>query len=47
MARRYHAGGGLTGTISIIGPTRMQYREMIPTLEYFARVLGEHMAGTA
>ena len=46
-SRRYHAGNGLTGTISVIGPTRMRYRELVPALEYFARVLGEHMSGTA
>ena len=47
VTKRYHAGGGLTGSIAVTGPTRMQYRELMPAIEYFGRVLGEHMAGTA
>ena len=45
MTKRYLAGGGLTGAIGIVGPTRMPYREMIPRLEYFALLLGECMSG--
>ncbi|MEI3014979.1 MAG: hypothetical protein V8T36_09870 [Ruthenibacterium lactatiformans] len=32
MTKRYLAGGGLTGAIGIVGPTRMPYRETIPGL---------------
>ena len=45
MTKRYLAGGGLTGAIGIVGPTRMPYRETIPRLEYFALLLGECMSG--
>lgn len=45
MSKRYLAGGGLTGAIGIVGPTRMPYREMIPRLEYFALLLGRCMSG--
>ena len=47
MSKRYLAGGGATGAIGIVGPSRMPYREMIPRLEYFALLLGECMSGAA
>lgn len=47
MTKRYHAGGGLTGAMGIVGSIRMPYREMMPRLEYFARLLGECMSGTS
>ncbi len=47
MTKRYLAGGGLTGAIGVVGPTRMPYKEMIPRLEYFALLLGECMSGKA
>ena len=47
MYKRYLAGGGATGAIGIVGPSRMPYREMIPRLEYFALLLGECMSGAA
>lgn len=40
VTRRYLAGSGLTGTICIVGPSRMDFRNVIPTLEYFSEVLG-------
>lgn len=45
LSKRYLAGGGLTGAIAIVGPTRMPYHQMIPRLEYFALLLGECMSG--
>lgn len=45
MSKRYLAGGGLTGTIAIIGPARMPFSELMPRLEYFALRLGENMSG--
>ena len=47
MSKRYLAGGGATGAIGIVGPSRMPYRETIPRLEYFALLLGECMSGAA
>lgn len=45
MGRRYLAGGGRTGAIALVGPTRMPYRDLIPQLEYYALLLGECMSG--
>ena len=45
MSKRYVAGGGSTGAIGLVGPTRMRYTELIPKLEYFALLLGQCMSG--
>lgn len=45
VSKRYLAGGGLTGTVALIGSTRMEYRRVIPVLDYFAAKLGHSMAG--
>ena len=45
-ARRYLAGGGRTGTIALLGPSRMPYLTVLPQLEYFAAKLGATMTGT-
>lgn len=45
VSKRYLAGGGLTGTVTLIGSTRMEYRRTIPILDYFAAKLGQSMAG--
>lgn len=45
VSKRYLAGGGLTGTVALIGSTRMDYRRVIPILDYFAAKLGHSMAG--
>lgn len=45
MSRRYLAGGGLSGSIAIIGPSRMPFSKLMPRLEHFALRLGEHMSG--
>lgn len=45
VSKRYLAGGGLTGTVALIGSTRMDYRRTIPILDYFAAKLGQSMAG--
>lgn len=44
-SRRYLAGGGLTGVMAVIGPVRMDYNRILPTLEYFSLLLGEGMSG--
>ncbi len=49
-SRHYHAGGGLTGALAVLGPTRMRFREVIPTLEYFSLLMGRAVSaagGTA
>lgn len=45
VSKRYLAGGGLTGAIALLGPARMPFETLIPTLEYYALKLGECMAG--
>ena len=44
-AKRYLAGGGLTGAIALMGPSRMEYTKVIPTLEYFSAKLCQAMTG--
>ncbi len=45
VSKRYLSGGGLTGTIALVGPARMNFTQLIPVLETFAVGLGESMAG--
>ena len=45
MSKRYLAGGGLTGSIAIIGPARMPFSKLMPRLEHYALRLGENMSG--
>ncbi|MFI3170029.1 MAG: heat-inducible transcriptional repressor HrcA [Faecalibacterium sp.] len=45
ISKRYLVGGGLTGTIALVGPARMNFTQLIPVLETFATGLGESMAG--
>ncbi|NLW80028.1 MAG: heat-inducible transcription repressor HrcA [Ruminococcaceae bacterium] len=47
IARQYLAGGGLAGSVAVVGPARIRYREVIPKLEYFSDLLGKRMSGTA
>ena len=42
---RYLVGGGLYGSVALVGPTRMPFSKVIPLLETFADELGEGMAG--
>ena len=44
VSKRYLAGGGLTGSVALIGSTRMEY-ERLPILDYFAARMGQSMAG--
>lgn len=46
VSRRYLAGGGLSGGITVIGPARMRYRDVIPQLGYFSDLLGRSMSGS-
>jgi len=45
VSKRYLAGGGLTGSVALIGSTRMEYQRLLPVLDYFAAKLGQSMAG--
>jgi len=47
VSKRYLAGGGLTGTVALIGSTRMEYQRLLPVLDYFAAKLGQGMSGQA
>lgn len=46
VSRRYLTGGGLTGSVALIGSIRMPFAELIPLLELFAAQLGLSMSGT-
>ncbi len=45
IAKRYQVGGGLSGSIALVGPARMPFSQLIPQLEAFAGELGRGMAG--
>lgn len=45
VSKRYLVGGGLSGSIALVGPTRMPFTKLIPLLEAFANELGEGMSG--
>lgn len=45
ISKRYLAGSGLTGSIALIGPSRMDFRRLIPILDYFSTKLGQCMSG--
>ena len=41
VSMTYRIGDETSGTIGVIGPTRMQYARVIPVLDYMGRALGE------
>ncbi len=43
IVAKYKAGNSAPGRIGIIGPTRMAYENVIPSIEYFAYKLGNAM----
>ena len=43
VTMNYRIGDETTGTIGVIGPTRMRYARVIPVLDYMGRALGELM----
>ena len=45
VSDRYLVGGGLWGSIALIGPTRMPFQKLVPLLHAFADELGEGMSG--
>lgn len=40
VVARYSMGNNEIGRIGVIGPTRMAYRQMLPSIQYFAEQLG-------
>lgn len=44
VTKKYLAGGGLTGTLGVVGPERMNYRDVIPKVNYFSQLLGKAMS---
>lgn len=45
VSKHYLPGGGLTGTIALIGSSRMPFQRLIPILDRFAVKLGQSMSG--
>ncbi len=45
VSDRYLVGGGLWGSIALVGPTRMPFQKLMPLLHEFANQLGEGMSG--
>ena len=45
VSDRYLVGGGLWGSVALIGPTRMPFQKLRPLLHTFADQLGEGMSG--
>lgn len=41
VLRSYGVPGKMRGTIGIIGPTRMQYRQVFPTVKYLSSIMSE------
>lgn len=44
VSMTYRIGDETTGTIGVIGPTRMQYARVLPVLDYMGRALGHIMS---
>ncbi len=42
VASRYTTGARAVGTLGVIGPTRMNYSKIIPTVGYVAQLVGEY-----
>ncbi len=45
VSSRYLVGGGLYGSIALVGPTRMPFTRLMPLLAAFADELGDGMSG--
>lgn len=46
VVARYNMGSSEIGRIGVIGPTRMAYRQMLPSVQYFAERLGQILEQT-
>lgn len=47
VSRHYPAGGGLSGALAVLGPTRMNFGEVIPALDYFSQLMGKSIGSEA
>ena len=45
LTASYRVGDQSTGTIGIIGPTRMNYNRVIPVLDFMGRAISELLSG--
>ena len=45
VTARYDLGGGLRGTIGIVGPKRMDYEKVLKTLHSLMREMDENFGG--
>ncbi len=43
IAARYMTGPRATGSLGVIGPTRMNYAQVIPVVDYVARLVSEYL----
>jgi heat-inducible transcriptional repressor len=41
VVSNFHAGGNVAGTLGVIGPTRMQYKQVIQVVDYTSRMLSK------
>jgi heat-inducible transcriptional repressor len=46
VIRATYTAGDITGTVGVIGPTRMHYDRMIPLVDYVARTISEFFSQT-
>ncbi len=45
VVRSYRAGDGVSGSVAVIGPARMEYPRMVPLVNYLGERLSEAFAG--
>ena len=43
--RRYRVGNHGTGTLGIIGPTRMNYQRVVTVMDYMGQVISRLLSG--
>ncbi len=46
VVRSYRAGDGVTGSVAVVGPARMEYPRMVPLVNYLGGRLSEALAGS-
>ena len=45
VARNVLAAGHIVGVLGVIGPTRLNYARVIPTVDYAARIVSRMLGG--
>ncbi len=45
VVRSYRAGNGVSGSVAVVGPARMEYPRMVPLVNYLGERLSEALAG--